>query len=174
MTSGVREPDALLDVVRQHRVALEQHSTATRRERVRLEVAIIQAHGAGVTQVAIAKAAGVSQPYVSQVLTKRGSRFIPRSPLGERLAVKHPEVEAVLALFGASDPAVFGSVARGDDGDGSDVDLLVDLALDVGLFGLGALESELSALLGADVDVVPRRLVRAELQSVIAADLVPL
>lgn len=84
------------------------------------------------------------------------------------------EVQAVLARFGASNPVVFGIVARGNDGDGSDVDLLVDLPDDVSLFGLGALESALADLLGADVDVVPRRLVRDEVQRVIAADLVPL
>ena len=134
----------------------------------------MEAHEAGATQVAIAEAAGVSQPYVSQVLAKRVGRFIPRTPLGERLAVHRGEVAAVLARFGASNPAVFGSVARGDDGDGSDVDLLVDLPDDVGLFGLGELESALAELLGADVDVVPRRLVRDAVEPAIAADLVPL
>lgn len=50
---------------------------------------------------------------------------------------------------------VFGSVARGDDGDDSDVDLFVDLDDDVGLVSLAGLERELSALLGAPVDVIP-------------------
>lgn len=145
-----------------------------RLDRVRLEVAIVEAHRAGATQTAIAEAAGVSQPYVSQVLAKRGGRFMPRSPLGECLAVHRSEVEAVLARFGASNPAVFGSVARGDDGADSNVDLLVDLAEDVGLFRLGELEAELAVLLGADVDVVPRRLVRNGLTSSIEKDLVPL
>ncbi len=153
---------------------MEQHMARARLERVRLEVAIVEAHEAGATQVAIAEAAGVSQPYVSQALAKRVGRFIPRTPLGERLAMHRGEVEAVLARFGASNPAVFGSVARGDDGDGSDVDLLVDLPDDVGLFGLGELESALAELLGADVDVVPRRLVRDAVEPAIAADLVPL
>jgi len=50
---------------------------------------------------------------------------------------------------------VFGSVARGDDGDDSDVDLFVDLDDDVGLVSLAGHERELSALLGAPVDVIP-------------------
>lgn len=174
MTVEVHGSEALLDVIRRHRVALEQHTAAARLERVRLEVAILEAHRTGVTQVAIAEAAGVSQPYVSQVIAKRSGRFIPRTPLGERLVVKRAEIEAVFARFGASNPAVFGSVARGDNGPGSDVDLLVDLADDVGLFGLGELESALAELLEVDVDVVPRRLVRDDLESVIAVDVVPL
>lgn len=174
MSVEVHGSEALLDAIRRHRVTLEQHTAAARLERLRLEVAILEARRAGATQVAIAEAAGVSQPYVSQVITKRSDRFIPRTPLGERLVVKRAEVEAVLVRFGASNPAVFGSVARGDDGPGSDVDLLVDLPSDVGLFGLGELESALAEVLEVDVDVVPRRLVRDELESVIAADLVPL
>lgn len=166
--------DEVFDTVRRHRSVLDQHTAPVRLERVRLEVAIVEAHRAGATQTAIAEAAGVSQPYVSQVLAKRSGRFVPRSPLGECLAAHRGEVEAVLARFGASNPAVFGSVARGDDGADSDVDLLVDLPEDVGLFGLGELEAELAALLGAKVDVVPRRLVRTALSPSIEKDLVPL
>lgn len=50
---------------------------------------------------------------------------------------------------------VFGSVARGDDTDTSDIDLLVDLEGRIGLVALAGLRRELSDLLGADVDVVP-------------------
>lgn len=166
--------ETVLETIRRRRSAIEDHTARARLERVRLEVAIVEAHGAGATQVAIAEAAGVSQPYVSQVLARRAGRFMPRTPLGERLAVHRADVEAALARFGASNAEVFGSVARGDDADGSDVDLLVDLPDDVGLFGLGELEAELADLLGVGVDVVPRRLVGDELQSSIAADLVPL
>lgn len=164
----------MLEAIRRYRSVLDDHMAQIRLERVRLEAAIVEAHRSGETQTAIAEAAGVSQPYVSQVLAKRGGRFSPRSPVGERLAVHRSEVETVLARFGASNPAVFGSVARGDDGDDSDVDLLVDLPDEVGLFRLGELETELAELLGADVDVTPSRLVRSELRAAIDADLVPL
>jgi uncharacterized protein len=43
---------------------------------------------------------------------------------------------------------VFGSVARGEDRPGSDVDLLVDLPPDIGLLGLGRVQAELEAILG--------------------------
>jgi predicted nucleotidyltransferase len=50
---------------------------------------------------------------------------------------------------------VFGSVARGEDRPDSDVDLLVDLPPDMGLLGLGRVQEELEAILGARVDLVP-------------------
>ena len=50
--------------------------------------------------------------------------------------------------------AVFGSVARGDDTERSDVDLLVDFEPGSSLFDLLHLQDELSALLGCPVDVI--------------------
>ena len=50
--------------------------------------------------------------------------------------------------------AVFGSVARGDDQAGSDIDFLVDFEPGSSLFDLVHLQDELSALLGCPVDVV--------------------
>jgi predicted nucleotidyltransferase len=51
---------------------------------------------------------------------------------------------------------VFGSVARGDDRPGSDVDLLVDLPSGLGLLGLGRLLDDLECVLdGARIDLVP-------------------
>ena len=50
-------------------------------------------------------------------------------------------------------PRVFGSVARGVDRDGSDLDLLVDTLPGATLFDLGALQEELEMLLGVPVDV---------------------
>jgi predicted nucleotidyltransferase len=50
---------------------------------------------------------------------------------------------------------VFGSVARGQDRPDSDVDLLADLPPGLGLFGLGRVQAELEAILGARVDLVP-------------------
>lgn len=69
---------------------------------------------------------------------------------------------------------VFGSVARGDDGPGSDVDLLVDLAPDRGLFALGELRRELTSLLGAPVDVVPADSLRATVSDEVLSGAIPL
>jgi predicted nucleotidyltransferase len=49
---------------------------------------------------------------------------------------------------------VFGSVARGEDQAGSDIDFLVEFEAGSSLFDLIHLQDELSALLGCRVDVV--------------------
>ena len=50
--------------------------------------------------------------------------------------------------------SVFGSVARGDDGPGSDIDFLVEFEQGATLLDLMAIQDELGELLGCDVDVV--------------------
>ncbi len=49
---------------------------------------------------------------------------------------------------------VFGSVARGQDDEDSDVDLLVDMDPGRSLLDLGGLSSDLEALLDRRVDIV--------------------
>jgi uncharacterized protein len=80
---------------------------------------------------------------------------LPDSPLGRRLRRHRRAVLELLGRAGASNPRVFGSVARAEDTAASDIDLLVDLEDTVGLVTLARLTRELTALLGAEVDVVP-------------------
>jgi catechol 2,3-dioxygenase-like lactoylglutathione lyase family enzyme len=54
----------------------------------------------------------------------------------------------------------------------SDVDLLVDLDPGVGLFALGALQTELEEMLGRDVDVVVARALRESVAATV--DAIPL
>ena len=61
---------------------------------------------------------------------------------------------AVAARHHANRVRIFGSVARGDDGPDSDIDLLVDFAPDSSLFDLMRMARELEELLGHRVDVV--------------------
>ena len=53
--------------------------------------------------------------------------------------------------------AVFGSVARGNASDTSDIDLLVEPESDATLFDLAQLELDLEHLLGSPVQVVSKR-----------------
>lgn len=55
--------------------------------------------------------------------------------------------------FRVTNPRVFGSVARGTDTEGSDLDLLVDPLPETTLFDLGGLQAALEDLLGVPVDV---------------------
>jgi predicted nucleotidyltransferase len=73
-----------------------------------------------------------------------------------RLDAHREEVRAIIARHGATNPRVFGSVARGEDAPGSDVDLLVRPAATMGL-AFFALAEEVEACLGVPVDVVSDR-----------------
>lgn len=71
----------------------------------------------------------------------------------EALARHRDEVLAIIAKYPVTNPRVFGSVARGEDVEGSDVDILVDRSGALSLFDLASLELELEALLGVPVGV---------------------
>ena len=75
---------------------------------------------------------------------------------------------------GATNLRVFGSVARGEDTEASDIDLLVDLAPGTGLFGLIGLQRELAELLGKDVDLVPASGLKADLRDTVLAEAIDL
>jgi predicted nucleotidyltransferase len=64
------------------------------------------------------------------------------------------DILRVAQAHGATRVRVFGSVARGSAGPGSDLDLLVDLEPGRGLLDLIAIKQDLEDLLGRDVDVV--------------------
>ncbi|MGO9294764.1 MAG: nucleotidyltransferase family protein [Streptosporangiaceae bacterium] len=66
-----------------------------------------------------------------------------------------PTLAAVRRLGLIGIEAVFGSVARGEDHPGSDVDLLADLPPGLSLFALDRIEADLEAILGTRVDLIP-------------------
>jgi predicted nucleotidyltransferase/predicted transcriptional regulator len=83
-------------------------------------------------------------------------------PLRARLNSHREELLATLMELGASNVRVFGSVARGDESATSDIDLLVDLANDVGMFALGGMRSAAERILDAPVDIVPASSLKAD------------
>ena len=107
-------------------------------------------------------------------MTEREGRFLPSSELGFLLVANRDAVVTVLGRYGIRDVAVFGSLARGDDGPDSDIDLAVEIPSDMGLIGLAKAERELTALLGVRVDLVPSGLMKPSVRSTANADLVPL
>jgi predicted nucleotidyltransferase len=72
----------------------------------------------------------------------------------ELLNTHREAVRAIVAAHRAANPRVFGSVARGEDTEQSDVDILVDPNPRTSLFDIGGIQYGLSELLGVDVDVV--------------------
>ncbi len=83
-------------------------------------------------------------------------------------------VTEVLGRYAASNPRLFGSVARGEAREDSDLDLLVDLVPGAGnaLLRVAGLAEELSDLLGVRVDVVAAALLRDEVSTTALADAV--
>lgn len=80
---------------------------------------------------------------------------LPDTRLGRRLRRHRREVIELADQRGARNIRLFGSVARGEDTESSDIDLLVDLDDKVSLITLAGLRRELSDLLHVEVDVVP-------------------
>jgi uncharacterized protein len=83
-------------------------------------------------------------------------------------------VAPILEKYGATDPRLFGSVARGEAREDSDLDLLVDLNPASGneLLRVAGLCEGLSELLGVRVDVVAADLLRREVSTTALADAV--
>lgn len=73
----------------------------------------------------------------------------------ERLAAQRADILEVAARHGAHNVRVFGSVARGEAGELSDIDFLVSLEKGRSLLDLSGLLLDLQELLGCEVDVVP-------------------
>lgn len=93
--------------------------------------------------------------------------------LRELLRARSAEIAAVLDRYGAYDTKLFGSVARGDAGPRSDIDLMISIDAPeyeqiVSMLGLA---DELSELLGVKVDVVARGVARERVSASARADM---
>lgn len=85
-------------------------------------------------------------------------------------------LNGILRRYGAANPRLFGSVARGDATGDSDIDLLVDLLPGGGndLLRTAGVAEEMSQILGMRVDVVAASLLRDDVSFSALADAVPL
>ena len=139
--------------------------------------------GAGISQAELAFRAGVAQSVISAYEAGRRQPSLPTlarlidaagadlvvdiqqqqppqlsrlsGPVGRQVRRKRRDLVAAAAAHEVTNLRVFGSVARGEDRPDSDVDLLVDLPAHMGLLGLGRVQADLEAILGAKVDLVP-------------------
>jgi predicted nucleotidyltransferase len=92
----------------------------------------------------------------------------------ERLQELRAEILRIAAQRGATNVRVFGSVARGDADEQSDVDFLVDLEPGRTLFDLGGLLFDLERLLECDVDVVTPQTLRSTMRPSVLQEAVAL
>jgi hypothetical protein len=72
----------------------------------------------------------------------------------EIISRQKEQISALAAKHGAFNIRIFGSVARGEADERSDVDFLVDMETGRSLFDMGGLLMDLQTLLGRKVDVV--------------------
>ncbi len=90
------------------------------------------------------------------------------------LRERREEILHVAAKHGARNVRVFGSIARGDDDEQSDIDLLVEFESGRSLLDHAALWLELQQLLGRKVDVVSDRGIKPRMRDRVLREAVPL
>ena len=90
----------------------------------------------------------------------------------ERLNIDEAQLASLCRRYRVQELSVFGSVARGEAGDASDVDLLVVFERDarVTLFTLVELQSDLATLLQRPVDLVPKDGLKSAIRSEVLAE----
>ncbi len=136
---------------------------------------------AGLTQAELARRAGTSQPTIARyesgrseprastlerILAACGQRLEPasapvvttqvpaRGPRGRLLRRHAAEVRAVIEAAGLRNPRVFGSVARGEDTEESDIDILVDLGVARDVLEVYVTSEQLTHNLGVQFDLL--------------------
>lgn len=137
---------------------------------------------AGLSQSELARRAGVPQPNVSayengrrtpsEAVRQRLTRALSEQP-SERVAKHRNEIRALVAAHRAAAPRIFGSVARGEDVPGSDLDLLVEFTDEASLLDEVALRLALTDLLRIEVDVVAEDTLKGELRDRVLREAVP-
>jgi uncharacterized protein len=158
-------------------------------------------HRAHLTQQQLADRAGVTQSVISAYESGRRQPSLPTltalvaatgfeldaqlrttprrldaltGPIGRRVRRQRRRLVDRAAGQGIGNLRVFGSVARGEDGPDSDLDLLADVPAGMGLVGLGRARDELEAIIGCRVDLVPASDLKAGVREHVEAELVAL
>lgn len=82
-------------------------------------------------------------------------------------------IRAIALRHRVTNPRVFGSVLRGEDTEGSDLDILVDPTAEATLFDIGAIQYELTELLGIAIDVLTPHALPEAFRYVVLSEAVP-
>jgi predicted nucleotidyltransferase len=99
-----------------------------------------------------------------------------KTPMGltELLREKRQEILKIAAKHGAYNVRIFGSVARGEADEHSDVDFLIDAGPKRTPFFPGGLVMDLQRILGRRVDVVTENGLRSRIKEKVLKEAVPL
>jgi predicted nucleotidyltransferase len=88
----------------------------------------------------------------------------------EAFDIHRASIRRIVEANQACNPRVFGSVARREDNDQSDVDLLVDTTETTTLFDIAGIELELQRLIGVPVHVTTTGALRGRVRERILAE----
>lgn len=94
--------------------------------------------------------------------------------LNEKIQENRKEILSLAQKYGARNVRIFGSVARGEAREDSDIDVLVDLEPDRSLLDLGGFLMDLQHLLGCRVDVVTTKGLRERIRNRVLKESIPL
>ena len=92
--------------------------------------------------------------------------------ISQSLAEKREEILKVAASHGARNLRVFGSFARGEERPDSDIDLLVEMAVDRSLLDIIAFKNALEDITHRKVDIVTEKALSPYLRDKILQDAV--
>lgn len=92
----------------------------------------------------------------------------------EILTSKKEELNSLAQKYGAHNIRIFGSVARGEETEGSDIDLLVEMDEDASLLDLSLLKNDLEDMLGKTIDITTPPALHPMLAESILKEAVPL
>ncbi len=155
-----------MDVVQLYSQAQHEEKLA----RLRRVMALRGLRAAGHSQRQIADLLGISQPAISQQLKMSLDDISP----ADLVRAAAPILASLASDRGFSHLAVFGSVARGEAGPDSDVDLIVRPAKGADIFEIIAFSDLCTSILGRPVDLVSYDGLRPKIDDDILRDLKPL
>jgi predicted nucleotidyltransferase len=94
--------------------------------------------------------------------------------LEQLLREKRDDIKRIAARHGAYNLRVFGSVARGEAGPESDIDLLIDVGTTTSSWFPAGLILDLEDLLGRRVEVITEKALNPELRDHVLREAIPL
>lgn len=94
--------------------------------------------------------------------------------LNELIKQKRNEIISLAEKYGAYNIRIFGSVARGQENEDSDIDFLVDLRDERSLWDLGGLWVELNDLLKVRIEVFTENTLKDSIRRIASKEAIPL
>ena len=133
----------------------DEYRAAQRQERVarlRRLIALRAMLASGMSQRQAAAELGISQPAVCQQL--KATTELEHADAATVFEAGAPIIKQLARERGYSRTWVFGSVARGDAGPQSDIDLMVEPPPGISMFDLARLKLLIDEVLGQDIDLI--------------------